>query len=98
MTTITTECPYDCSFRIISYTPGLWECLKCHQIWDRPERGTRVWNTEQRAEHQELWAQALISGSYQQGTGGYLRRTAPHSGSILHSCTGVAVDICPFTQ
>ena len=92
-----TLCRYDCSFRTITETPGIWQCLTCQQLWDRPDRGIRVWKPEQQTSHQLLWAQALESGLYKQGRE-YLRRTDLKSGDNLYTCTGVAVDVCPHTS
>ena len=95
--TAQTNCPQNCSFKIAAHIQGLWECLKCHQIWDRYEHGTRVWTKDQQIVHRALWAQALSSGKYQQGKE-YLRWTDPNLGSDRYTCTGVAVDVCPFTS
>ena len=94
---LTALCPHDCGFRIIAHTPGLWECLSCHQIWDRPERGTRVWTPSEQARHRDLWADALDSGKYPQGRE-YLRRTDSQRDCDVYTPTGVAADVCPFTE
>ena len=94
--TDTIQCHANCCARTITSTPCIWECLNCGQLWDRQERGYRVWTPVQRAEHRALWAKALLSGEYRQGKE-YLRRTSRESGEDLYTCTGVAVDICPFT-
>ena len=98
MTQPTTEqCVHNCNYRIISHTPGLWECLKCHQLWDRSENGRRVWDRQQQAVHRTLWSQALRSEKYPQGRE-YLRIADPTSGAHAYTSTGVAVDTCPFTS
>ena len=91
------NCPQNCSFKIAAHIQGLWECPKCHQIWDRYERGTRLWMKDQQIIHRALWAQALSSGEYQQGKE-YLRWTHPDLGTDHYTSTGVAVDTCPFTS
>ena len=91
------DCPSECSFRILSYPEGLWQCAACGQLWDRPDAGIRTWNPDQQAEHQELWAQALESDRYRQGQT-HLRTQDPKGGSDLFCCLGVATDICPFSQ
>ena len=95
--TIQIQCPDGCSSLTIADVPGLWQCPRCHQRWDRYEQGTRVWTKVQQADHRALWAQALRSGRYQQGKE-HLRRTHPDSDTDYHTSTGVAVDICPFTS
>ena len=90
-------CPSECQERQPSGRAGTWQCPECGQLWTAPDRGLRTWSPEDQAQHQELWAKALLSDHYRQGSR-CLRQPDPKGGPDFYCCLGVATDMCPFTS
>ena len=90
-------CATICAKRHLIIPPITWQCSDCRQLWTHPEQGLRTWSPEDQALHQELWAKALLTEDYRQGSKA-LRQSDPKGGPDLFCCLGVATDICPFVR